>query len=182
MLAQRCNAEIDTIEINEIAYKQAKENFENSPWLDRLTIHHCSLQSFKPNKKYGLIISNPPYFQNSLKSDSESKNTARHTDSLTPVELVRYSKHLLSNSGKLCVIYPVEEGKQMVEFAQESGLYCSRIVNIKPTPEKESKRLFLEFQLTEIETKIEELIIEQNGRHQYSDDYLELTKEFYLAF
>ncbi|MBT6745203.1 MAG: methyltransferase, partial [Flavobacteriales bacterium] len=114
MLAQRCNAKIDAIEINQIAFNQAKHNFKNSPWVNKINVHHCALQNYNPGKKYAVIISNPPYFQSSLKSDVESKNKARHTDSLTPTELVRISAGLLSSTGKLCLIYPVEQGEKTI--------------------------------------------------------------------
>ena len=180
MLAQRCNAKIDAIEINQIAFNQAKHNFKNSPWVNKINVHHCALQNYNPGKKYAVIISNPPYFQSSLKSDVESKNKARHTDSLTPTELVRISAGLLSSTGKLCLIYPVEQGEKTIALAKEQGMYCTRIVNIKPTPDKETKRLFLEFEFSDIPAIREELIIEQNGRHQYSAAYKKLTEEFYL--
>lgn len=179
MLAQRCNATIDAIEIDYNAFHQAKMNFKNSKWSDRITLSHCALQDFNPDKKYAVIISNPPYFQSSLKSDVESKNKARHTDSLTPTELVRMSSDLLSSTGKLCLIYPVEEGEKTIALAKEHGMYCTRIVNIKPTPDKKTKRLFLEFEFSDIPTIREELIIEQNGRHQYSKAYKKLTEKFY---
>jgi tRNA1Val (adenine37-N6)-methyltransferase len=180
MLAQRCNAKIDAIEINQIAFNQAKHNFKNSPWVNKINVHHCALQNYNPGKKYAVIISNPPYFQSSLKSDVESKNKARHTDSLTPTELVRISAGLLSSTGKLCLIYPVEQGEKTIALAKEQGMYCTRIVNIKPTPDKKTKRLFLEFEFSDIPAIREELIVEQNGRHQYSKAYKKLTKKFYL--
>jgi len=180
MLAQRCNAKIDAIEINQIAFNQAKLNFKNSPWVNKINIHHCALQEYNLGMNYDLIISNPPFFQSSLKSDVESKNQARHIDSLKLAELVRISAGLLSSAGKLCLIYPVEQGEQSILLAKEQGMYCTRIVSIKPTPDKKTKRLFLEFEFSDIPAIREELIIEQTGRHQYSEAYRELTQEFYL--
>jgi tRNA1Val (adenine37-N6)-methyltransferase len=180
MLAQRSDAAVDAIEINEIALPIARENFENSPWKNRLTVYHCALQDFKPEKKYDLIVSNPPYFQNSLKSDSDSKNTARHTDTLPLDQLMKYATQLLSPAGKLCLIYPVKEGELLLNEAGLNNLNCSRIVNIRPRPEKKVKRLFIELQVKPSLRYNEELVIEENGRHQYSKKYKEITKEFYL--
>lgn len=181
MLAQRSNAFIDAIDIDENAVLQANENVNNSRWKSRIKPHFASLQQFSQvtQTRYDLIVSNPPYFINSLKAPAQNRATARHTDSLSHEELIISSKALLNENGRICIILPVNEALQCIEFAKKQELYCSKKLIVFPTPHAAAKRFLLEFQLNETETKVSELIIEIE-RHQYSPEFSELAKEFYL--
>lgn len=181
MLAQRSSAVIDAIDIDKDAIIQATENIQNSKWSNRIKPHLASLQQFSQStqNKYDLIVSNPPYFVNSLKTPVQNRTTARHTDSLSHEELIVSSKPLLNENGRLCIILPVNEAIQCIDFAQSQGLYCSKKVIVFPKPDSEPKRLLVEFQTTESETKISELTIEIE-RHKYSIEFSTLAKDFYL--
>lgn len=183
MLAQRCDkAQIDAIDIDESAIKQAQINFNNSFWKNRINIFHLSLQDFvhSTRNKYDLVISNPPYFQNSLKSDNFKRNTARHTDSLSHKELIDNSKLLLNTNGKLCLILPILEGEQCTEYAESQGLYCLKKVFVFPNPHLEPKRLLLEYSFQKQDCIVSKLTIETNERHVYTPEYTRLVKNFYL--
>ena len=183
MLAQRApNVLIDAIEIEENACIQATENVAESLWKDRINIIHRALQDFEPAEKYDLIVSNPPYFLHSLKNPDTAKKTARHTDTLMPTELITHAKRLLNENGKLSVIYPTTEALLLIKEAEKSALHCSYITKVFPKIGANEKRLLIEFSVMPTECRIDEMHIENNARHDYSEKYKMLTKDFYLNF
>ncbi len=181
MLAQRKqNAIIDALEIEENAYQQACENVVQSKWNNRISIFHTSLQEFESSKKYDLIVSNPPFFSQSLKNRDNAKTAARHNDSLSPLELAQHSKRLLTPNGRIAVIYPMNEAQLFLKIAQKMGLYPRRITQVIPAISKQSKRTLVEIQQMPCDTIETELCIEKEQRHTYTDEYIDLTKDFYL--
>jgi len=182
MLAQRSSAELDAIDIDENAVLQANENINNSVWNKRIRVQRFSLQDFAQltSKKYDLIVSNPPYFVNSLKTLVESRTTARHTDTLSHEELLINAKCLLNNTGRICLILPVIEGIQCLNFAKNIGLFCSKKVIIYPKPNTSAKRILLEFNLLPIQLVKSEITIESNERHSYTPEFTKLVKDYYL--
>ncbi|MES2747536.1 MAG: methyltransferase [Bacteroidota bacterium] len=182
MLAQRTSAEqIDAIEIDENAYEQCVDNFESSPWGDRLFCFHAGLDEFvdEPEDEYDLIISNPPFYTEDYKTDNEQRDLARFSDALPFEELVEAADLLLSENGIFAVILPYSEEEKFIALAKEVDLFPFKITRIKGTPTTEIKRSLLAFSRKVIEIAIDELIIE-TARHQYTEDYISLTKEFYL--
>ncbi len=182
MLAQRSNAQIDAIDIDTNAIIQAKENCANSLWDGRILLYENSLQQFLETctTKYDLIVSNPPYFVNSLKAPDETRATARHTDTLSHESLLSTAKQLLKETGRICLILPVNEGLQCVDFANNINLYCRKKVVVYPKPNANPKRLLLEFSLIPCSTIESELTIESNERHHYSPEFTLLAKDYYL--
>ena len=143
MLAQKCNINIDTIDINENAFQQSRENFLISPWFDRLNCKHISLQEFSNNHsgKYDLIVTNPPYFHHASKPPEESRLNARHGDLLTFDELLEGVKKLLSADGRFCVILPCKEGIEFLDKAQRIGLFCHHLLRIKTKADKSENEI-----------------------------------------
>lgn len=185
MLAQRFpEAMIDAIEINSAACEQATDNFEASPWNDRVTAIHAPAQNFESQHQYSLITCNPPWFSKSLKSDAPSRNTARHDDSLKPADLLDVVKRLLHSAGTYCTILPVNEGQQFIQQANAAGLHCRRCCEVRPNPGSTPKRLLLEFGygLPESDLQSSSIVIETERRHEYTPEYKTLTKDFYLRF
>jgi tRNA1Val (adenine37-N6)-methyltransferase len=182
MLAQRSEAEIRCIDIDENAVLQATENVKNSPWSNRIAVLQSSFQDFAniSTERFDLIVSNPPYFVNSLKTPNVSRTTARHTDSLTHEELIESALKLLNPDGRICIILPVAEALQCIRFAEGKGLCCSKQVTVFPKPGVPAKRLLLEFSRNQTERLETELTIESENRHQYSPEFTELAKDFYL--
>lgn len=179
MVAQRSGASIVAIEIDELAAKQAKENVVATNWANRIEVINEDFVNYSDSRKYDLIISNPPYFENSLISPSDSRSKARHTDSLSYNILVTKSSQMLSEIGRLCLIIPAESGEKIVNIAVENGLHLTKKIDVLPKPGRPAKRILLEFSKLSTPIIIGELIIEIS-RHQYSDDYISLTKSFYL--
>lgn len=185
MLAQRTagSAIIDAIDIHSNSVKIAKENFANSPWSSSLHAFEVAIQDFMNDDKYDLIVSNPPFFIDAQKAPLQSRSNARHTDTLSQEALLESVGHLLSPNGKLAVILPVDEGELFAALAMGSGLKLTKITEVLPNPDKSPVRLLMEFQFQSQSTmEHDQLIIELDQRHQYSDEYRNLTKEFYLFF
>jgi tRNA1Val (adenine37-N6)-methyltransferase len=183
MLAQRCNAEIITIEPDNDSFVQASENVRLSKWSGRIRIENCSLQNFNPdNTSFDLIVSNPPYFIDSLKNPNPAKSNTRHNDGLTHSDILTGACRLLAEDGLLQLIMPYDEGNIFIAEAQEHGFYCNSILKIKPMPSSEIRRLILGF--TSKRTKPAEnfLTIEKGKRHEFTQEYINLTKDFYLKF
>ncbi len=181
-LAQRSNAEIvDALEIDENAYEQCVDNFENSPWGDRLFCYHASLEEFveEIEDKYDLIISNPPFYSEDFKTTNESRDAARFNDSLPFDELIESASQLLSDEGIFVVIIPRKEEETFIKMASEVNLFPNRICRVRGTETSEEKRSMLEFSFENISAKIENLTIE-TSRHNYTEAYQNLVKDFYL--
>lgn len=182
MLAQRSHAEqIDALEIDEDAYEQATDNFENSPWNDRLFCFHAGLDEFmdEPEDEYDLIVSNPPFYTDAYKSDNTQRDLARFEDALPFDDLVEAADLLLSENGIFAVIIPFKEEERFVQLAQDFELFPLKITRVKGTPTSEVKRSLLAFSRIQQSPLIDELIIEIS-RHNYTPEYTELTKDFYL--
>ena len=184
MLAQKSNAKTFAIEIDKLAYEQAVYNVHNSNFSDNIKIINSSIQDFSKltKQKFDLIVSNPPFYQHHLKSGNKQKDIARHSDTLTYKELIFCSSLLLNNNGRFCVIIPKIDEDEFVKSCRENALCLSTKLDIRPTPTKEIKRVILEFCFNEKDIEISEIVIEINGRHNYSKEYKELTKDFYLNF
>lgn len=191
-LAQRSNAEmVDAIEIDENAFEQCVDNFENSPWGDRLFCYHASLEEFveEIEDKYDLIISNPPFYSPPLpaafppkeeKVISDSRKLARFNDALPFDELIESASLLLSDEGIFAVIIPRKEEENFIKMASEVNVFPNRICRVRGTETSEEKRSMLEFSFEKISPKIENIVIEIS-RHNYTEDYKNLVQDFYMA-
>jgi tRNA1Val (adenine37-N6)-methyltransferase len=182
MLAQRSTAEqIDAIEIDEDAYEQCVENFETSPWGDRLFCFHAGLDEFvdDPEDKYDLIISNPPFYAEDFKTDDSQRDMARFQDAMPFEELIEAAALLLSDNGIFSVIIPFKEEAKFVSMCKELDLFPLQITRVKGTPTSDIKRSLLAFTRIEQTPLIDDLTIEIS-RHQYTPEYIALTKDFYL--
>jgi len=181
-MAQRSDAElIDALEIETNAFEQAVENFENSDWSNRLFCYHASLQEFREeiDEKYDLIISNPPYFNDSFKALKKDRAIARHTDHLNFHELLSSSASLLSEKGNCAFIIPYKEEENFLQIAKDNALYPSRITRVKGNSKSILKRSLLQLNSKDISPVINELTIELE-RHVYTAPYVDIVKDFYL--
>ena len=181
-LAQRSEIEtIDALEIEPNAYEQAVENFENSDWGDRLFCYHASLQDFvdEIDDKYDLIISNPPYYNDTFKKLDKNRALARHTQNLPFKELLFSTAKLLSKTGTCAFIIPFHEEGNFLAYAEENFLYPQRITRVKGNIKTDFKRSLLQLSFLNTTPIIEEMAIEIE-RHIYTQDYINLVKEFYI--
>lgn len=185
MLAQRGDARIVAIEPDQSSAIQCQENFTRSPWNNRLEVQCTSFQTFQHTAldKFDLLISNPPYFSNSLKSPSGKRNLARHTDSLSAGDLCQGAVLLFKNQqSRLGVILPTAEVPSWVNTALKYGLHVTSKLEIYPKPNHPANRTILTFTQTAIVPCSTSHLVIRNSDHSYSTDYIALTKEFYLKF
>lgn len=183
MMAQKNQeAQIHAVEIEENAFKQAQINFDNSPWSSRLHLHFSDFKNWNTQEKFDLIISNPPYFTASLKSEKEGRNLARHDDALPLFELLNKAKEILADAGRICIVYPFDGLKSIEEQTKICALSIKSITLVKPIVSKPPKRILVEItKSTSFEVMMNELSIQASG-HEFTQDYIQLTKDFYLNF
>ncbi len=184
MLAQRCpNAQIDAIDIDPDAVSQARDNFAASPWSDRLHVTQCALQEWQ-EKDYDLIVSNPPYFVNSLKNPDDKRCLARHTDSLPFSDLIAESAKRLVPNGVLSVIAPMEAEHLLIGLASENRLTCIKKCEVHSKPGYPAKRVMIAWQRNNDSNHIPEIPTEhltlEDDHGSRSLDYQLLTRDFYL--
>jgi len=183
MLAQRSTAQqIDALEIDDEAYEQATDNFENSRWNDRLFCFHAGLDEFveEPEDEYDLIVSNPPFYTEDYKSENKQRDLARFTDALPFEDLIEAAALLLSEIGIFSVIITFKEEEKFIALANEHQLYPIKITRVKGTPTTETKRSLLAFSRNKNNPILSDELIIETVRHIYTPEYIDLTKDFYL--
>jgi tRNA1Val (adenine37-N6)-methyltransferase len=183
MLAQRSHAEqIDALEIDEDAYEQAVNNFENSPWSDRLFCFHAGLDEFaeEPEDDYDLIVSNPPFYSENFKTENSQRDLARFQDALPFEDLIEAADLLLSENGIFSVIIPYKEEERFIDLCAAVELFPVKITRVKGSHKTQIIRSLLAFKRFEPPVlDANELVIEIS-RHEYTDEYVELVRGFYL--
>jgi tRNA1Val (adenine37-N6)-methyltransferase len=181
MLAQRSDdsIKIDAIEMHADSVTQAKENIQRSPWPEKINVHCTRLQFWQPQQKYDLIVSNPPYFSNSLLPSEAIRGNARHSISLPPSELITFSKSLLNADGRIALVLPFKEGLEIIDEAKRHQLHLTKKVAVFSRHGKPQERWLLEFSKREYPTSVSNLILLTEGNHR-SEDYTQLTSDFYL--
>ena len=183
MLAQRCDAlTIDAVEIDEQAYIECSENFEESPWGDRLFCYHASFEEFftEMDEPYDLIISNPPFYSTDYKTPEKARNTARFSDALTSKQLLEGVSRLLAVEGYFSVILPYSESETFITLAATFGLFPQKITHTRGNEKSELKRSMMLFARKPLPSYPIHIFTIEKERGVYTDEYKELTKEFYL--
>lgn len=174
---------VQAIDIDEASATEAGVNFRNSPWPDMLQAFHTSLDGFIETSgdcKYDLIFSNPPYFEDSLNAPEERRNNARHTSTgLSYREILDFAADRLSEKGRVSFVLPSETENSLCRHARMSGLHLFRIVRVRTVPRKAPARIIAEF--SRIRTDLpEDVILTIQNEGKYTQEYLSLTRDFYL--
>ena len=178
MLGQRSlNSNVIGIEIDKIASQEAQLNSSNSDWEERIEIKHTSLQQFTPQLNFDLIVSNPPFFPQN--KSQQSRDIARHANTLSFEELIGNAAKLLAEKGIFSVVIPKNSEEYFCKIAAVHNLYCNRVCYIKGNETSQVKRVMMEFSFIKTVVLTEHLTIE-TSRHNYTDKYIQLCKEFYL--
>lgn len=178
MLAQRSKAKVTAVEIDENACAQAIDNVGLSPWKERVEVIQTDIRTYKPDRSFDCIVSNPPYFVNSLKSSNEQRTVARHTDTLSFRELLQSVVNMITKDGMFSVILPFEVLNEFWSTAMEFHLYPSRQTVVLSKPNASAKRVLLELKPQICSCKVSQLVIEEEP-HIFSDDFKNLTRDFY---
>lgn len=180
MFAQKnTHAAIDAVEIDEAAAGQAKDNFTLSPWVDRLHVFNTDALYFNPGKKYDHIISNPPFFEDDLRSPDETKNNARHDTALSLTELLKVVDIHLSKNGSFAVLLPYQRVNYFIEEAAKTGLHLNQQILVRQTPKHDLFRGILFFSRIKNEVPSTDISIKDN-EGKYTDVFVAALKDYYL--
>ncbi|MDX1446815.1 tRNA1(Val) (adenine(37)-N6)-methyltransferase [Lishizhenia sp.] len=171
------NANIDAIEIDAESARLAAKNFGNSPWTDRLYIHHSSLQDFTTSKTYDLIVSNPPFFENSSAADTEVKNRVKHNGGLSASELIEKVDRFLSEEGECWLILSVDFMRNYLKEIERFKLNIVQEISVFGKPEFLKRKILVLSKKPSHKQKIDFTIRNKEGK--YSDEYIALTKELH---
>ncbi len=185
MMAQRNqNAEIDAVEIDPDAAELAKLNVQLSPWSDRIEIFNTTIQAFSgvAEHKYSLIICNPPFFTDSLKAPSKARNLARHNDSLPVKDLLESTSNLLSENGKAAFIVPADAYENWRNESAKHHLFPEYLTWVKSSPTHVPHRAMVMFSRKEDNIIPEDEVCIYTSEKIHSQEYREITKDFYLKF
>lgn len=180
MAAQRSKAAITGVEIDAAAAKKAAENASRSPWSERIKIINSDIQSCHFEAPFDTIVSNPPFFTNSLKCDDNSRTLARHTDNLSPSTLFSCAQRLLTSNGKLSLIIPADSLNNWQSEALYKGFSLHRTTYVKTTPKKQAKRVLVEFRKKATILPLENTLILESTPGMYSPEATALLQDFYL--
>lgn len=171
---------VDAIDIDEASAEEAAANFRNSPWSEVLHAYHTSLDDFASDRKYDLVFSNPPYFEDSLNAPEERRNNARHTSTgLSYREILDFASQSLTDNGRVAFVLPAETEAALCRHARMNGLHLFRIVRVRTVPRKEPSRIIAEFSRMRKDTSEDTVLTIQN-EGKYTEEYLSLMRDFYL--
>ncbi len=180
LLAQKVPAQIDAVEIDEAAYKEAKENFNASPWKERLHVFNQNILFFSSDKKYDCIISNPPFFENDLKSSNENKNAAKHDTTLTLQQLFEVAQKHINEDGMFAILLPYHRFDEAIGEAGKQGFYPVKKILVKQTPAHHYFRAILLLRKQPPSLLHEETIEIKDEAGNYTAAFAGLLKDYYL--
>ncbi|MFR9523719.1 MAG: methyltransferase [Rikenellaceae bacterium] len=182
MMAQRSGARVDAVEIDSSSAEQAQENVTASKWSNLIEVHHININDFDQNFRYDQIVCNPPYFSDSLLPPNSERAVARHTINLSFDELIAAVERLISREGKFSLILPVQE-LEAFEHCAKGKLFLWRKCYVRSRVGGDCKRILGEYRLSQPErVEIEDIAIRESETNEYTAEYKELTKDFYLKF
>jgi tRNA1Val (adenine37-N6)-methyltransferase len=183
MLSQRSNARIDAIDVDEESIKQAESNFQKSPWSKNLHQQCITLQNFSlaTDQKYDMIVTNPPFFIDSLPSPDARKNRARHTSFLSRQELITGVKHLLNPGGIFWIILPLEDSRKLITLAETAGMYIRKQMKVKPKPGKKINRILSGFGFQPDAAPFCDELVIRNEDNSFTKEYVTFTEPYYFS-
>lgn len=179
MLAQQHGSEIEGIEIEEACALQAKENIEASPWKNRMKLVNADVKKHSFEKKFDLVISNPPFYEKQLRSPDQVRNLAWHSDELNLADLFTIASDRLSENGIFCVLLPYSRKEEALKAAAKRSLHASDIITVKHTRNHQPGRCMIIFSAKQ-NIEREEILEIRNEDGSYSEAFIELLKEYYL--
>lgn len=184
ILSQKGVGRMDAVELDTDSYEEAKQNFSNSVWNDKLNVFNEDVRLFAEEslKKYDLIVSNPPYYSSDVKPIKEKKVMARHVSTLSFRDLLLSAKKMMKNEARLAVVLPFYESRLFIKEAEELGLYLQKEFLISPIEGKEPNRVNMQFVLYEVEDADTTLFTIRNSDYSYTNQYKEFLKDYYLDF
>ena len=182
MLAQKGVSQVDAVDLDAVSVEEATVNFKASQWRDQLQAYCSDIADFQTDRKYDLVISNPPFFIRSFKCDADRKSRARHTDVTLSFEtLCEAVCRLMDAKGRFAVVLPVTESMDFLKVADSYGLYLCKRMTIIPIEGKEPNRVNLELQFAQSAAVQEESFVIRGTDNRFTRQYNEFLKEYYLG-
>lgn len=178
-MQKNLTSKVTAIEIEEEAYRQATENIEKTDWKNNITIENIALQQYKPDKKFDLIMSNPPFFDNDLKSAINARNTAMHSTQLPLGDIFSFAQKHIEAYGKLALLIPFHRTEETEKMAATNSFFLKEKVLVKQTTKHGYFRSILIFSRQQSELTTTEIAI-KNNENQYTPDFIALLKDYYL--
>jgi tRNA1Val (adenine37-N6)-methyltransferase len=182
MIAQKCNADIYAIDINPESVEIANRNVSDSKYSNRVTVTNTSIQNYSPEIKFDLIVSNPPYFTTKIIAPDKYRAIARHDTELTIADFVENAVRLLTENGRICVIYPPEQMEIFIKLICDKGFFVNSKINVLPRNDMEIVRVITEISKEKTEALVRNIAIENSQRHDFTEEYKALTSDYYLKF
>ncbi|RYG54364.1 MAG: methyltransferase domain-containing protein [Chitinophagaceae bacterium] len=183
MIAQQTKVQVSAVEIDEEALHDARYNFEHSPWQARIKIYHSPVQNFAevPKKKFDLVICNPPFFSKSLNSPKEEKNLSKHENNLPLETLIVHAKELLNEQGLFFLLLPADRDKELRKLIAVQNLFIKEVVTIHQTQSHTAFRKFYCIGTSTTGAINEQTIFIKTNKENYSPEFIDLLKPYYLA-
>lgn len=180
MLAQVVNAQIDAVEVDQSAAAQALDNFNGSPWSNRLHVQQQLIQEFSPGHQYQFIISNPPFYENDLKSSDAKRNIALHASQLSYDDLLIAIDGLLSETGTAAILIPFEKHKYFEKALLNNKFNVREKMFVKQSPRHQFFRVFYFISRQFSGDPAESTIAIKNSSNEYTEEFTRLLKDYYL--
>lgn len=184
ILAQKGVGSVDAVELDSDSYEEANLNFSISVYSDRLSVVQIDVRDYAANneKKYDLIVSNPPFYASDVKPIKEKKVMARHVSTLSFKDLLVAAKKMMKEDARFALVLPFYESRLFIKEAESLGFYLQKEFLISPIEGKEPNRVNMQFVLNEVESVETVLFTIRNKDYSYTDEYKEFLKDFYLDF
>lgn len=184
ILAQKGVGSVDAVELDSDSYEEANLNFNISVYSDRLSVVQNDVRDYAANneKKYDLIVSNPPFYASDVKPIKEKKVMARHVSTLSFKDLLVAAKKMMKEDARFALVLPFYESRLFIKEAESLGFYLQKEFLISPIEGKEPNRVNMQFVLNEVESVETVLFTIRNKDYSYTDEYKEFLKDFYLDF
>lgn len=180
MLAQQTNGVIYAVEKDEATSNEMRANFENSPWKQRLHAVHENILDYTPTQRFDLVITNPPFFENALKSPDSNRNRVLHDTDLTLERLLNAINRLLNSDGAFAILLPFYRTDYFVDLATNLGFYLKENITVQQTPRHQGFRSMLFFLREVTDFTTEETITIKNEHNEYTVGFQMLLKAYYL--
>ena len=182
MLSQKGIKSADAVEIDRESCEEAAQNFSNSAWKSRLSAIHTDIKSYsgKCEKKYDLIVSNPPFFFGDNIPEKAKKGLARHTNTLSYNDLLVSVKRLLKPDGRFALVLPARESVTFLKEAENQGFYLQKLMKIVPIEGREPNRINMQLVVNQVNDAVEETFVLRHADHSFTVEYKDFLKDFYL--
>jgi len=179
MVAQKNDATIEAIEIDSSCHEQLNENISHSPWKNRCNAVLQDIREYESDKRFDLILSNPPFFEGQLTSPTQGVNLARHEEGLSFTSLFTQAKRLMHKEGYFFVLIPSNRKDETIKLAKDVDLFPHYCVAVKQSPIHDPFRYMIGFSVGIADSK-KEVIVIKNAQNEYSTRFIELLKDYYL--